>query len=225
MSDARAEVAARLALMAMRAQVRQIRKAAPRPFGFAPTDTRPVLGTIGDVWGSGTIRGALAGRLGLRPAIWTMIMKYGPEAGLAADCVEIISDLHEDPRDTRAVEDALASAVDLDVGGDRSGGRMPIELDLGEVSTGTIEITVQGNRRAVPILHLRDYCGFQFRSDGVLATVVARNLTSQLPEFVRLTDLEPFLQAMEQVDRGELAAWFAALAGTLRTPTERSPAD
>lgn len=53
----------------------------------------------------------------------------------------------------------------------------------------------------------------QFRDEGVLVTVRTRNFGPDLPEVVRLDDLEPSLRRMEQVDRKDVVAFFSALWG------------
>jgi hypothetical protein len=59
------------------------------------------------------------------------------------------------------------------------------------------------------MLRLAGFSAFQAGDDGVLVTVLARHIGSQLPDLVRLTDLEPMLSALEHPDRELIAAALA----------------
>jgi hypothetical protein len=200
--------------MATRAEVRQIRASGVRPFGLAPDSAHPEPAHITAVHGSGTIAGALAGRLGIRPAIWTMTMQYGTEADPSTPFVQVKSDFHYDLREPPSIEDALSWALARDSpDGPRSGNIFPPEISLDGASAGSTEIMVNGYRTTAPIMRLGAYSALQFRDDGVLVTVVSRYTGQHVPEIVRLEDLEPFLRRLEQLDRKDIAAMFSSWGG------------
>lgn len=62
----------------------------------------------------------------------------------------------------------------------------------------------------MPVTHLGDYSGLQFREEGVLVTIVARNLGVELPPIVQIADLELCLQVRGEIDQKDIAAWFVA---------------
>jgi hypothetical protein len=83
------------------------------------------------------------------------------------------------------------------------------EIILDASALGTAEITVRGLRRSVASVDHGDYRALQFDDDGVLVTVVTRHLQwSDLPELVRIDDLEPYLRPLEHIGREAVAAYF-----------------
>jgi hypothetical protein len=210
MTDRRIQTAVQLSMMATRASLRQLKKSRVRPFGLVPEARHPEPASIGEWHGSGTISGALAGVLG-RPDYWTMALHYGLIKDKATSYIEVISDFHrENPNDERTIEDALEWVTGRANSDDPHGdGKQIREIILDPAALGTADITVRGVRRALPTGNHGDYSALQFEEDGVLVSVVTRHLRwSDLPDVVRLDDLEPFFRPLEELDPQALAAYF-----------------
>lgn len=133
-----------------------------------------------------------------------MSLIYGPRSDAETSAAEVISDFRGAVEDRREVLDELTHAAARDgvIGTEASG--------VPRLSNGTAEIFVGLERKTVAVQSLADYCGLQFRADGVLVTLVTRRLSPELLRFVRVTDLEPMLAVMEHLSRDEIAAWFEA---------------
>lgn len=205
--------AVKLSAQAMKMEARWLRRARPRPFGFASGSAHPAPGRIGEAHGAGTLSSGVATMLGFRTAVQTMSIRYGDAADPRAPAAEIISDFHRDYHD-RDLEDELldaagkwarpADAPDAVAGDGRVSDARP------EVTPATIDVVVSGRRRRVSMLRLGEFSAFQVRHEGVLVTVLTRHTGPQLPDIVRLTDLEPMLSELEHPDTEVIAA---ALAG------------
>ena len=196
--------AVKLSILATQRQARWLRRARPRPFGFAPGSEHPALERIGDAHGAGTLSSGIAGLLGLRTPVHTMSISYGDPTQSSAPGSEIISDFHRDYQD-RDLEEALLEAAATWAGDRWIGGSRP------EVTSATIDVVVSARRRSVSMLQLGDFSAFQVVEDRVLVTVLARHMRPQFPDIVRLriADLEPMISAMEHPDREAVAAAFA----------------
>jgi hypothetical protein len=205
--------AVKLTIQAMKMQARWLRRARPRPFGFAPGSACPTPVHLVEAHGAGTLSSGAASLLGLGAAVHTMSVSYGHTADPRAPAAVIISDLHRDYQD-RDLQDALmetvaqwpvpAEAADA-AGGEPAAGSRP------EITTARIEVVVSGGRRAVFLLRLGDLSAFQTYEEGVLVTVMGRHIAPELPELVRLrsADLEPMLSAMENPDKELIGAALA----------------
>jgi len=67
----------------MKLEARWLRRAWPRPFGFAPDSPHPTPVRIEEAHGSGTLSSGLATVLGFRTAVWAMSVFCGDFAGRA----------------------------------------------------------------------------------------------------------------------------------------------
>lgn len=143
----------------------------------------------------------------------TMILRYGDVSDQAAACIEIISDFSRDVQEARPVENELVRVMERDNAVKLDGDSL--EPDLRYLEPGSVDVTVQGAHRTVPMVAFVRHCAFQFKAEDILVTVVARKLPADLAGLVRLTDLEPLLAGMIGMKdrRDELAAWFEARRG------------
>lgn len=199
----------KLSVLAMKREARWLRRAQPRPFGFAPSSAHPAPERIRDAHGAGTVSSSVASLLGLRTAVWTMSIRYGDVAAPLAPAAEIISDFHREYQD-RDLEEALleaagkwprrAQAADAVAGDGRAGG------SRADVTSATIDVVLSGRRRPASMLRLAEFSAFQVSDEGVLVTVLARNFESELPDILRLDDLEPMLSVLEHPDKEVIAA-------------------
>lgn len=143
-----------------------------------------------------------------------MSVCYGDRADPLASAAEIISDFHEDYQ-CRDLEEEFRKALDRWAGQAEAPDVIPEDGQAGdsrrEVTSVTIDVVVTGRRRPVSMLRLREFSAFQLRAEGVLVTVLARHMGSPFPDFVRLTDLEPMLSALEHPDKDVIAAAFAGM--------------
>ena len=80
-----------------------------------------------------------------------------------------------------------------------------------EVTPTAIDIVVSGRRRQVPALRLGQFSAWQIGEQGVLVTLLARHMGAEFPDIVRLADLRPMLAALENPDRGLVAAAIAEM--------------
>jgi hypothetical protein len=209
--------AVKLSALAMKMEARWLRRARPRPFGFAPGTAYPVPVRIRHTYGAGTLSSGVATMLGLRTAVRTMSICYGDRADPMASTAEIISGLHKDYQERDLEEEfrerlgdwaecaGQPAAPDAVAEDDQVGDSRPA------VTSATIDVVVAGRRRPVSLFRLGEFSGFQLRDEGVLVTVLARHMGSQFPDIVRLTDLEPMLSAMEHPDTDVIAAALAEM--------------
>jgi hypothetical protein len=220
MSDRGIQTAVQLSIMATRASAHQIRRSGVRPFGLVHGSRHPEPICVGQRHGSGTITGALAGVIG-RPDYWTMALEYGLITDGSTPYIEVISDFHrEDPEDERTIEDALEWVIERAGEDDpHAEGGLDREISLGPAALGTADIAVRGARRAMLTGAHGDYRALQFEEDGVFVSVVTRHLQwSELPELVRVDDLEPYLRSLDNIDPEAVAAYFRSRRA--KDPTE-----
>lgn len=213
-----------LSIQAAKIQARWLRRAWPRPFGFAPGSAHPAPMRIGEAHGAGTLSSGVAAMLGLRAQVHTMSIDYGEAVDPAsAPAAKIISDFHRDYQD-RDLEEALLKAAGLWAGRqdapDVLAADGPASGFRAGIMSAAIDVVVLGRRRPVSLLRLEEFSAFQIGEEGVLVTVLARDVGPQFPDIVRLrrADLEPMLSAMENPDRDLIAA---ALAETRHQHIER----
>jgi hypothetical protein len=195
--------AVKLAVLATRMEARWLRRPRPRPFGFPPGSSHPVPERIGEAHGAGRLSTGAASVLGFRTAVRTMSIRYGDAADPLAPAAEVISDFHREYQD-RDLREAL-----LDTSGTWAGpAEAPDAADAdgqvrdsrAEVTPAAIDVTMSGRQRPASVLQLGRFTAFQLREEGVLVTVLARHMGPQFPGIVRLTDLEPMLSKMENID-------------------------
>ena len=204
--------AVKLSVQVMKMEARWLRRARPRPFGFAPGSAHPAPERIGEAHGAGTLSSGIATVLGFRTAVQTMSIRYGDPADPLAPAAQVISDFHWDYQD-RDLQESLLHAVSNWAGRaasqDPAAGDMPVSGSRAEVTSAINDVVVSGRRRPVPVFRLADFSALQIGEEGVLVTVLARHLGPELPDIVRLTDLEPMLSALEHPDRDVIATAFA----------------
>jgi len=204
----------KLSIQAMKMQARWLRRARPQPFGFAPGSAYPAPERIGEAHGAGTLSSGVASMLGFRTAVQTMSIRYGDAADPSAPAAEIISDFHHDYQD-RDLEEALLDATAewggrADAPGPQAAG-MQVGGSRPEVTPTVIDVVVSGRRRQVPALRLGQFSALQIGEQGVLVTLLARHMGAEFPDIVRLADLRPMLAALENPDRGLVAAAIAEM--------------
>jgi hypothetical protein len=206
--------AQKLCAEAMKMEVRWLRRARPRPFGFAPGSAHPVPERIEHAYGAGTLSRGIATILGLRTAVHTMSICYGDRADPLAAAAEIVSDFHHDYQDRRLDEELRDAAGRWGRHAEPSD-VVPEDGQVGhtppKVTPVTTDVAIAGRLRPLAMLPLGDFSAFQFRDEGVLVTVIARHMGPQFPDIVRLTDLEPMLSAMEHPDKELIATAFAEM--------------
>jgi len=200
-------LAVRLSIQAAKAEARWLRRVRPRPFGFAAGSSHPEPATIGQAHGPATPVSGLATLLGSRTPVWTMKICYGG-ADPPRPRAWVITDFHRDMQDRDVRHSLLTAAADWS--GARVAGWWADETDIDDsnFATGTADIRVDGHEVTVTVVEQSPARAFQLWRDGVLITVVARDMT-EFPELARLNDLEPMLTAMENVDRNLVASVLA----------------
>src|SRR5580658_6025586 len=102
--------AVKLSVQAMKVQARWLRRARPRPYGFAPGSAHPVPVQLDGAHGAATLSSGVATVLGLRTAVRTMSVRYGDANAPSAPAARIISDFHRDYHD-RDLEETLREAA------------------------------------------------------------------------------------------------------------------
>jgi hypothetical protein len=209
--------AVKLSIQAMKMEARWLRRARPRPFGFAPGSAHPAPERIRDAHGAGTLSSGVATVLGLRTPVHTMSISYRDAAHPpSAPAARIISDFHRDYQD-RDLEEALVDAAaewarQADAPDEVDADRQ-LRQPLPQVTSATIDAVVLGRQRPVSMLRLGAVSAFQIGHEGVLVTVLARHMAPHFPDIVRLrpADLEPMLSVMENPDSELIAAAIAEM--------------
>jgi hypothetical protein len=130
--------------------------------------------------------------------------------------IEVLTDFTPDHRNTAALRFELGKAAgraragpDEHVRPGAPGHRPP----RGPLERGRVEIVVAGSPRTAPAQSYRDFRGLQFTHAGLLVTVIARGRWPERPQFALVTDLEPYLAAIEYADSAVIAARLRALSG------------
>jgi hypothetical protein len=138
--------AVKLVVLATRMEARWLRRARPRPFGFAPGSAHPAPERIGAAHGAGRLSSGAASVLGFRTAVRTMSIRYGDAADREAPAAEVISDFHREYQD-RELGEAL-----LDESGRWAGhAEAPDTASRTEVVSAAIDVVVSGRRRPVSL--------------------------------------------------------------------------
>jgi hypothetical protein len=206
--------AVKLSAKAMKMEARWLRRARPRPFGFAPASAHPGPERIEQACGAGTLSSGVATMLGLRTAVHSMSVCYGDRADPLASAAKIVSDFHQDYQH-RDLEEELRHAAGQWGRSAEAPDVVPEDGKFGDsrhnVTSVTTDVVVTGRHRAVSTLRLQEFSAFQLRDGGVLVTVLARHMGSQFPDIVRLTDLEPMLSALERPDKEAIATTIAKM--------------
>jgi hypothetical protein len=204
--------AVKLSAWAMKMEARWLRRANPRPFGFAPGSAHPVPMRLGHAHGAGTLSSGAASLLGLRAPVHTMSVTYGDVAAALAPAAEIVTDFHRDYQD-RDLAAALLRTAARWTG--RPDAPEAVDADGAASSPGlmreTVDVVISGRRRPVSVLRLGEFSAFQAGEAGALVTVLARQLGAELPGLARLglADLEPVLSELENPDPELIAAAMA----------------
>ncbi len=209
-------------IRAKQREARWLRRARPRPFGFAPGTAHPMPERIGEARGETTMLRLFASTLGLptRPSpVLRMSIIYRDTADPAAPAAEVTSAFYRDYQHIWDLETELRDAVlkwaeqaEAPEAFDPSG---PFARTLRAaarddrtvpVTKARVDVVVSGCRQSVSMLGLGDCGAFQIREEGVLVTVVARHMGPESPEIVRLTDLEAMIAARSHIDRDAIVA-------------------
>jgi hypothetical protein len=203
-------------------EARWLRRARPRPFGFAPGSAHPVPERIGEADGTDTLSFWVAKMLGFRVAVGRMSIIYGDAGDPAAPVAEITSAFHREWQHIWDVETELRDAVlkwaelaeapeAFDPYGPHARGlRAAARANRSvKVTKASIDVVASGGRHRAELLGLGECSAFRVRQDDVQVTVVARHLGPEFPEIVRLTDLEPMISARYRIDREATAAALA----------------
>src|SRR5215469_9485678 len=156
--------AVKLSVQAMKAEARWLRRARPRPFGFAPGSAHPVPERIRKAQGAGTLSSGIATMLGLRTVVQTMSIRYGDAADPREPAAEIISEFHRDYHDRDLEEELLHAAGKWAAqrqAPEVAGGDGTVGDSRPKVTPASDDIVVSGRRRPVPIVQFGDFSAFQ----------------------------------------------------------------
>ena len=105
---------------------------------------------------------------------------------------------------------AADPALDAAVQASEAAGLPSIQISAAQGKLLQLLALAQGAKRILEVGTLGGYSGLQFREEGVLVTVITRNVSAQLPPIVKAADLEPFLKVRDKISQKDIAAWFAA---------------
>jgi hypothetical protein len=190
----------------------QLRKLAPKPFGLISHEAGLPAFVGSHTQGVSTENVARLRQQGIPPAITSMTLCYGTPEDPDSPYIEVFTDFTVNHHDTVSVRYALGKAVSsenarlagqLERG---SAGKTP----AGPLDRGRLRIMVDGQPRTVRTQTYQGFHGLQFSHSGLLVTVLARRAWPEHPEFAVVTDLEPYLAAMETGDSEVIKARLRA---------------
>lgn len=173
----------------------QLRTLAPRPFGLIGRRIeRPAV--------VGSFSQEHAAQTRELPPVTSMTLCYGTAEDPASPYIEVSTDFSAGHGDTAGLRFALRKAVSSEIA------RVAGELDHGVAGNpppgpldwGQLEIVIAGQRRTVRTQTYQAFSGLQFSHSGLRVTAIARGHWPDQPEFAIITDLEPYLAAMESSD-------------------------
>jgi hypothetical protein len=190
----------------------QLRALRPRPFGLVNDVLRRPAFVGAYHQSTSAESGAPATPLG---AVTSMVLCYGLPEDPQSPYLEVLTDFTNGRRDTINLRSAIGTAMAEERFRQQGA---PAHLShrhtslRGPMGSGRLEIVVEGSARTVRTASYQNFQGLQFSYRGVTVTVTARgDWRPAHPAFSLITDLEPYLAAIESPDSEVLAAKLRAL--------------
>jgi hypothetical protein len=188
----------------------QVRALAPRPFGLK-NDALRLPAFVASVSAQSADAAEQPSLLG---ALTSMTLSYGIPEDPLSPYVQVVTDFTADHRDTVSLRYAIGEAVGRErsqQSGEPQHARPRHRPPRGPLDHGRLEIVVAGKARIVSTQSYANFHGLQFSDSGLVATVIARGSWPDHPAFYLMTDLEPYLTAIESPDSEVVKAKLRAL--------------
>lgn len=186
-----------------RMMARQLRTLAPVPLGLANDDLR-LPAFVGS-----------HNQGGEPETVKSMTLCYGIPEDPLSPYIEVITDFTPDQSATvqlRLVLDEAAEREKSRQKGMPEHERRRPRPPRGPLSAGTLEVSVAGQGRSISTKSYDGFHGLRFSHAGIVATVIARDAWPARLAFDLITNLEPYLTAIESPDSEVVKARVRSLA-------------
>jgi hypothetical protein len=185
----------------------QLRAHDPKPLGLV-NDVVRLPAFVGSFSADGAVGSRLPGTL------TSVTLCYGIPEDPLSPYLEVLTDFTPDHGATLSLRSALGAAVGQEKARqsgqpEREGRRH--QPPRGPLGPGQLDIVVAGRRQTVRTQSYESFHGLRFNHTGLIATVIARGNWPARPAFDVVTDLEPYLTAMESPESEVVKAKLRAL--------------
>lgn len=182
----------------------QLRALAPVPLGMVSNDLR-LPAFVGS-----------HSQGGQPETVMSMTLCYGIREDPLSPYIEVITDFTSDQSETVQLRSVLSEAAEREKS--RQEGRAEHQRRRhrparGPLAAGTLEVSVAGQRRTVSTKSYDGFHGLRLSHVGLVATVIARGTWPDRPALDLITNLEPYLTAIESPDSEVVKARVRSLAG------------
>jgi hypothetical protein len=189
----------------------QLRALEPRPFGLVNDVLRlpAYVGSHNQVLSFDSVAG-----LSSPGTLTSMTLCYGIPEDPLSPYLEVLTDFTPGHQDTVHLRSALGEAVGQESsrqsgGPERGCGRH--QPPRGSLRSTPLDIVVAGHALTVGTQSYQGFRGLRFSHSGLTVTVIARGNWPDHPAFELITDLEPYLTAIESPDSEVVTAKARAL--------------
>jgi hypothetical protein len=182
-----------------------LRRLAPKPFGLISQDAGLPVFVGSHSRGGSDDHLARTRPPGAPPPITSMTLCYGVPEDPLSPYVEVFTDFTPSHSATVGLRLALGRAAGSEsarLAGvpEHPGLGTHHKPPAGPLERGRLDIVVAGQPRTVRTQGYRGFHGLEFQHSGLLVQVITRRSWPDRPEFAVVTDLEPYLKAMETGD-------------------------
>ena len=148
--------------------------------------------------------------------VMSMTLCYGIPEDPMSPYIEVITDFTPDQSETVQLRSLLSKAAEREKSrqeGMPEHERRRHRPPRGPLAAGTLEISVAGQERTISTKSYDGFHGLRFSHAGTVATVIARGTWPARPTLDLITNLEPYLTAIESPDSEVVKARVRSLAG------------
>lgn len=146
----------------------------------------------------------------------SMTLCYGIPEDPLSPYIEVITDFTPDQSETVQLRSLLSEAAEREKSrqeGMPEHERRRHRPPRGPLAAGTLEISVAGQERTISTKSYDGFHGLRFSHAGTVATVIARGTWPARPALDLITNLKPYLTAIESPDSEVVKARVRSLAG------------
>jgi hypothetical protein len=188
-----------------RMMARQLRTLAPVPLGLVNDDLQ-LPAFVGS-----------HSQGGEPETVMSMTLCYGIPEDPLSRYIEVITDFTPDQSATLQLRSVLSEAAEREKS--RQEGMAERERHRhrpprGPLAAGTLEVSIAGQERTISTKSYDGFHGLRLSHAGIVATVISRGTWPARAAFDLITNLEPYLTAIESPDSEVVKAKVRSLAGT-----------